>query len=474
MKKHKPYAMMMVLYLSLSYLMSPLHALQQNNFSLQAQAIDALEIIEELIQPQYGGRLAGTPENERAAQYIEAQFHALGLETAPKLEGYRQPFKMNVAIPKDAATLEVTGEDGHVIKQYELLKDFMPQLNLGGRLSGEDEGEMISVEKLSDLIDHPETYKDKVVVLSYGELSRNTMMLRQQFKEKGSAIRKITGMMIGMPTRAGEQDHPYAFAISPATLDLSEQNQDHEAPIHMFCTPEVMGELMAFGETSEKEKLRMTIDYNYSQVTPSNVVGIIPGQDPVLKDQHIIISAHFDHVGDNKDGSYNPGALDNSSGTGAMLAIAKAIKNNPTPPSKTIVFVAFNGEEEGLYGSKYFVENPPFSMTPQNTICINLDMIGSANMELLNIYSNRITTPLSEVLMKLAQEKGMNVTYDTGNGSDHHYFNQAGYDSVTLINPDLESGYHTPADTREDVNPKALQEAIDLVISYLKTAAYLE
>jgi len=109
-----------------------------------------------------------------------------------------------------------------------------------------------------------------------------------------------------------------------------------------------------------------------------NVIGYIPGNDPQLKDEYIIISAHFDHVGIGReiegDSIYN-GADDNAAGTATLIGIAKAIYLSGKEPGRTIVFAAVSGEEMGLHGSRYFVKNPLIDLAKAYAN-INFEMTG--------------------------------------------------------------------------------------------------
>lgn len=115
-------------------------------------------------------------------------------------------------------------------------------------------------------------------------------------------------------------------------------------------------------------------------VPAHNVVGILEGSDPVLKSEAIVIGAHYDHLGRGGEGSLAPkqgdvhfGADDNASGTAGLLELARIF--TAQKPRRTIVFAAFSGEEEGLLGSNYYVNNPPIPLA--NTIAmVNMDMIG--------------------------------------------------------------------------------------------------
>ena len=114
-------------------------------------------------------------------------------------------------------------------------------------------------------------------------------------------------------------------------------------------------------------------------VNERNIIGMIEGTSPKLKDQYIILSAHFDHIGVRKrnnaaDSIYN-GADDNAAGTCTLLGIAKTIKESGLKPGRTIVFATFSGEESGARGSRYFVANSPIPL--KNIYAdINFEMTG--------------------------------------------------------------------------------------------------
>jgi hypothetical protein len=123
-------------------------------------------------------------------------------------------------------------------------------------------------------------------------------------------------------------------------------------------------------------------DYSYvsrqQTVNERNIIGMIKGNDPLLKDQYIIISAHFDHVGVRKgndpDSVYN-GADDNAAGTSTLLGIAKTIKAKGMKPGRSVIFAAFSGEEAGMKGSRFFVANPPVLLT-KIYVDLNFEMTG--------------------------------------------------------------------------------------------------
>ena len=132
----------------------------------------------------------------------------------------------------------------------------------------------------------------------------------------------------------------------------------------------------------ENSKVSLTIDLSRKEVQAYNVVGILEGSDRLLKNETIIVGAHYDHLGRGGEGSLAPrsgeihhGADDNASGTAGVLELARLFTSQRVKPRRTIVFMCFSGEEEGLLGSSYYVNHPvvPLGST---VAMINMDMIG--------------------------------------------------------------------------------------------------
>jgi hypothetical protein len=129
-------------------------------------------------------------------------------------------------------------------------------------------------------------------------------------------------------------------------------------------------------------QLSLTTEIVRKQAPAYNVIGVLEGSDPVLKNETIMIGAHYDHLGTGGAGSLaansseiHHGADDNASGTAGMLELARILSTQRPRPKRTIVFMAFSGEEEGLLGSNYYVNNPLIPLA--NTVAmINMDMIG--------------------------------------------------------------------------------------------------
>ncbi|NNC70455.1 MAG: M28 family peptidase [Flavobacteriaceae bacterium] len=236
--------------------------------------------------------------------------------------------------------------------------------------------------------------------------------------------------------------------------------------------------------------LSATKDGNYMQHIPmeyfrgrsndsaANVVAYIKGSEK--PNEYIVLSAHYDHVGIKGNKVYN-GADDDASGTAAVLEIAEAFKmaaENGQGPARTMVFLHVSGEEIGLFGSKYYTENPIFPL--ENTVAnLNMDMIGRVDDQHENnpefvylIGSNKISNELHE-LSEEVNKKYVNLkldySYNDDNNpnrsyyrSDHYNFAKNGIPIIFYFNG-VHNDYHKPTDTADKIHYDLLQKRTQLI-----------
>jgi aminopeptidase YwaD len=206
-----------------------------------------------------------------------------------------------------------------------------------------------------------------------------------------------------------------------------------------------------------------------------NVVMILPGEDAALKDEYIIVGAHFDHLGMGGPGSgsravdtigIHHGADDNASGVAGMIELAERFALTKGSHKRSMIFAAFSGEEEGLLGSKYFADNMPVNPDKVN-LMINLDMIGRLNdSSHLQIGGVGTAEGLKEKVKALCDTNIFRLTFtDEGYGpSDHSSFYGKNI-PVLFLTTGAHLDYHTPSDTWEKINYNGLKEVSDLVFN---------
>jgi len=231
-------------------------------------------------------------------------------------------------------------------------------------------------------------------------------------------------------------------------------------------------------------KLRANMGMADEKITVPNVLGLLEGSD--LREETVILCAHYDHDGILPDGTIFPGADDNGSGTAALLEIARTFaeaKKDGHGPRRSILFIATAAEEKGLLGSKFYVENPvrPLEST---AACINMDMIGRIDDEHLNgnhdyihaIGLDKIAPELKRIAERTNQtytQMELDYRYNDPKDplrlyyrSDHYNFAQKGIPSAFFFSG-LHPDYHTPGDTVDKIDFPMMVRRTKLVFHIL-------
>lgn len=225
---------------------------------------------------------------------------------------------------------------------------------------------------------------------------------------------------------------------------------------------------------------KQTNSVSQDSVLAKNVIAFLPGTDPLLKEEYIVIGAHYDHLGwgGKGTGSKKPdtlaihnGAIDNASGTAALLCIAREVSKKKLN-KRSIIFIAFSGEEEGLVGSKYFVSHLP---VPDSAIklMINMDILGCLNNEKHLYMGGAGTFPGGEELLKnLSKGSGLNTFVIAGGvgGSDHVSFYKKKI-PVLGFHTGGYPQYHTPEDDIEFVNTAGAVQSCQYIFKALLAIA---
>jgi Zn-dependent M28 family amino/carboxypeptidase len=224
---------------------------------------------------------------------------------------------------------------------------------------------------------------------------------------------------------------------------LKKFNNDYYQPFKIFIKPDIN---------------KMKSD----SVATQNVVGYIEGSDENLKKEFIVIGAHYDHWGWGGKGSgskkkdtiaIHNGADDNASGVSALLSILEELHHNKIAPKRSIIFISFSAEEEGLLGSKYFVNHLPVAKEAVK-VMINMDMVGRLNDKKELYMGGAGTFPNGvELMKKLGEGSGLNPLVFAGDvgGSDHVTFYKKEISAIGL-HTGGHPQYHTPEDDSHLIN----------------------
>jgi hypothetical protein len=199
----------------------------------------------------------------------------------------------------------------------------------------------------------------------------------------------------------------------------------------------------------------------------ANVVGVLPGNDPTLKDEAVVIGGHYDHLGLGRGargparvGVIHPGADDNASGTATVMALARAF-GQAGGARRTLVFVAFAGEEIGLLGSRHYAMHPPIPI--EHTVAmLNFDMVGRLRNNRLYVMGTDSAREFKPLLDEIGMELGLELRLsgEAFTPSDHTPFYNKDRPVLTFYTGHHED-YHKPSDTWDKVNGEGLRRVTE-------------
>ena len=326
------------------------------------------------------GRRTGEMGNDIAAAYIASQYATYGLKQVEGAQGYYQPVPFEAITPPSMAKIVVEDEtytqgDNLLMMtgNLELTKTKAVFANYGwvDEETGANDYDKLDVKgKLVFVLPGTPEGQDPLTV--FNSMSKK----RKLAKEKGA---------VGL-IELYRLQFPWQFFLSyfgKESLNLADKMETiKSSPNFVYgWIKEENKETFNAMKDSKKTKVELSSEgFSRRAVTSNNVIGLLEGTDPELKDEYLLITAHFDHVGTGKNGGspYTPedsifnGARDNAMGTTALLGALQALAE--APPKRSVIFLAVTGEEIGLLGSQYYAENP---LIPMEQVIFNLNTDGA-------------------------------------------------------------------------------------------------
>ena len=210
-----------------------------------------------------------------------------------------------------------------------------------------------------------------------------------------------------------------------------------------------------------------------------NVIGLLPGQDPKLKNEYIIMGGHLDHLGIGLDGFIYPGADDNAVSAATILETARVLMASKYKPARTLVFACWAGEELGLVGSRYYVDHPIYPLD-KTVVYFNIDMVGAGDSDLLVggmwEYGRFYDIVKAGLDPQTVQKLKPRLNY---RGSDHSAFWTKGVTALSLRTGEIlteklddeHPEYHRPGDRPELIDPELLRLAVQYHIDVIRHLA---
>ena len=452
------------------------------------------EVTTTLSSPAFEGRGTGQPGADRAAQYLADQFRKLGLKPLGENGTYLQTIKFKTAQVLAETSVKVGDAALKHGDDYVILPSFTEdQADVSGGVVFAGFGVVSPELKRDDLAGLD--LKGKVVIILSGQPNGvDAAAWKRATNPQTRAInifgRGAAAMIAGNAGSAAQPFSLIANYLSRRRVSLAAQ------PAMPFKIPPVLlvsdaalervfaGSGMTYAQTLAKaiagepvsrelgKTATLALRIKREETTSSNVVALLEGSDPKLKEEAVVFSAHYDAYGIESDGRIFPGAADNALGVGTITSVAEAfVKAFPIPaarPRRSIIFLAVTGEEYGLLGSENWVQHPTWPLE-KVAADINFDGIGT------EIYGpvKRVVgfgaehSDLGTIFEEVAAATGNIVTPDPlpeENAfvrSDHYAFVRKGVPALMLLGGPagdvstwiprakqwMETDYHSPSDT---------------------------
>lgn len=472
-----------------------------------ASAAELLDIVKTLASPEMEGRATGSPGMQRAAQFIAGEFERAGLEPGGDAGSYFQVFEVVTGIRLgDGNRLRLFGAAGQ--QGYAVEREFTPfSFSDSGRVEGEVvfAGYGITAPELSYDDYAAVDAAGKIVLVLSGEPRERDpegpfrrpeayRYTEVRYKILNAREHRARGVILVTNPVAHEGELEHLFAIQGIT------SSSQSGILAVNALRRVADAILAGSGRSLKE-LQLDIDRDlrprsflvagrtadlevrliHEHGQAWNVIGLLRGTDPVLANQAVVVGAHYDHLGRGGEtslaparfGEVHPGADDNGSGVAGVIGVARMFATGGGA-RRTIVFIAFAGEEMGLLGSAQYVRDPVVPLD-QTVTMLNMDMIGRLRADKLYVFGVDTGKEFREDLAAANRGLGLQMQF-SGDGygpSDHTPF--YGKDRpVLFFFTGPHEDYHRPSDTPDKINAPGMGRVTRLVAGVLHRIADID
>jgi hypothetical protein len=421
--------------------------------ALAPGAAELSQHVNALTGPGMDGRAAGSPGADQAARYIADRLAAYGVKPAGDAGSYLQSFVVSTGVAVAAGTaLERLGPTKATV---EVGREWTPH---GGSLAAEAAGEVVfagygvvAADRGWDdyaVIDA----RDKIVLVLDGVPAHlaglRTSRLEKLITARRHGARAVLIVADALPSldATAAPVRLVSGSVTPAGADrLLQPSGKTTAELRAALAGSRAPLSFAAGVTA-----RIAVALAKEDRHTANVVGILPGTDPTRASEAVVLGGHYDHLG-RAGGVVHPGADDNASGSALVLGLARSFAAAGGAP-RTLVFVLFGGEEEGLLGSSHYVRHPAVPMD-RTIAMLNFDMVGRLRNRRLHVSGVESGVGLRAVVTGAVERDRLNVDLqDTPfDASDHTAFYGAGV-PVLFFTTGVHDDYHTPRDTADKIN----------------------
>jgi hypothetical protein len=446
-------------------------------------AEDMLKTVTYLASPELGGRRPGSDGYYLAADYMANAFFDLGLKDItgdfffqrlpveyveisgePSLILQTASGETPLVLGQDFVCRGMTGfgegEAGVVFCGYGISE---PQSGYDDYAGMDVKGKVVMVFK-----------QNPPFMIEGVELSQKYNRYRAQMAAKHGAIALV---LVSSPLSKDPQkpigsimdgEGEYLLYMPQFHIDLEAADQLFEGS--KYSLKEIQSRIDSSHSPASLpllHKIRFKVEGEYTADRPSmNIIGCLEGSDPQKKQEYVLISAHLDHVGKQGSKLYFPGANDNASGSAAVLQLARAFASLKNKPARSILFVLYTSEEQGLTGSAHFANHCPVPVE-QIVAALNMDCIAFGDsIQIGNGKSNPKLWELAREIDSGQDKLSVSRTW-AGGGADLEALHKKGVPGLYFVTTNSYAHLHLPSDRPETLNKELYESLVRLV--YLVT-----
>jgi len=450
-----------------------------------------LDDVAYLASDQMKGRGDGSPELNRAADYIASQFGSWGLKPMGDNGTYFQSFEITTgAVLGQNNDLQVNGN--HLSSEDFTPVMFSNSADVDGALAFVGYGITAPELKYDDYSGAGSISGRIAVVIRQSPDNKNAghlghaSLIDKAINAKQQGAKAI--IFINDPQQADDDIRAASRTEETTDLGIPAVFAKREVVLSLFKTAgkdipalqkKIDSDMKPESFVLPDAHVRLATDIVRTRKTVRNVVGAIDGSEATLKKEWVVVGAHYDHLGLGDQNSLAPsqigqvhhGADDNASGTAGVLALARLAAQNRKEWKRSVLFITFAGEELGLLGSSNFVNHPTIPLK-NVTSMINMDMIGRLNNDRLYVGGVGTSPSLKPWLEEMNKPVQLKLDYsDSGYGaSDHMSFN-AKKIPVLFFFSGLHTDYHKPSDTADKINAAGAVRVLSLVYTMMDRLA---
>lgn len=416
---------------------------------------------------EMGGRDSPSPQQRIAARYIRARLMRMGWEPGWK-DSYFHPYNL----PQWQMDLAQTGlaiENGREEWSFTLGTDYF--FHSSSRATRDVSGGAVWVGDLTSVEVDDMKLEGRWAM---GTQSRNLSSKRRKAFAKAGCI----GVMVfpsedAESTVAEAHGRWYKRMIAPS-MRGSTSISEFAYLLLTEATAKRLSKAMGRVKPGKVLKLKAheTCVINNGQAELENVCGLWFGSDPKLRNEVIILSAHYDHVGERENGDIYNGADDNGSGTSGLLSLTEALTAYG-PMRRTVMLMWVSAEEKGLLGSAAWTKDPWLPEGMKAVCNINIDMIGRNDGDKLNITPTKEHAEYSWLTRVAEKNSPLEGFPKLGNAddyygrSDHANYRRNLKIPVAFLFADIHEDYHKPTDTPDKINIDKMRRVVRLVLRML-------